>query len=64
MNPNVKATTIGVGAGIGTYVGDLVLYFSESISGVNFPDNIDGAITGLTVAVVGFLVYRFLPAST
>ena len=63
MNPNVKGGTIGIGAGIGTYAGDLILYISENITGTDFPSNVDSAIVGLTVALIGFLVYKFLPAS-
>ena len=62
MNPNVKGTVIGVGAGVATYVGDIVQWLIEMGAG-DMPDKIDGAITGLTVAVVSYLVYRFLPSS-
>lgn len=62
MNPNVKGLTIGVGTGVATYVGDIVLYLIEMGSG-DLPPNIDSAVTGLTVAVVGYLIYWFLPAS-
>lgn len=62
MNPNVKGSVIGVGAGVATYVADIVQWLIEVGAG-DMPDKIDGAITGLTVAVVGYLLYKFLPAS-
>lgn len=60
MNRTFKGTTIGVGAGVATYVGDIVQWLIELGAG-DMPDRIDGAITGLTVAIVGYLIYRFLP---
>ena len=63
MNSTIKGGTIGIGTGVGTYVGDLVLYLTEQWSGVDFPANVDSAIIGLTVAVAGFLIYKLLPAS-
>ncbi len=63
MNPNVKGSVIGVGAGVATYVGDIVQWLLEMGVG-DMPDKVDGAVTGLTVAVVSFLIYRFLPTAT
>lgn len=63
MNPNVKGSTIGVGSGLGSYLGDLILYGAEQATGIDFPANIDSAIIGLTVAIVGFLIYKILPAA-
>lgn len=60
MNRNFKATTIAAGTGVATYVGEIVQWLIEKAAG-DMPDNIDAAITGLTVAVVGWLLYKFLP---
>lgn len=63
MNPNAKATTIGVGAGVGAQVGAIGVYLIELLSKTDMPTEIDQAVIGIVTAVVGFLVYRFLPAS-
>jgi len=60
MNRTNKAVTIGIGTGISTYIGTLVHYIIESMTG-DLPTDVDGAIVGLTVAVAGFLLYRLLP---
>lgn len=61
MNRTAKATTIAAGTGVATYVGDIVQWLLEKGIG-DMPDNIDAAVTGLTVALVGYLLYKFLPA--
>lgn len=63
MNPTIKGLSIGSGAGIGTQLGELVLYLLESGMEKSFPDNIDAAIVGLVTAAAGFLMYRLLPSS-
>jgi hypothetical protein len=60
MNSNAKGLTIGITAGVATYVADIVQYLIEMGAG-DLPDKVDAAITGLTVAVVGYLIYKFLP---
>lgn len=60
MNRNAKAATIGGGGLVAVYVGDIVQYIVENMAG-DLPERIDQAVIGLTVAVVGYLLYKFLP---
>jgi len=63
MNPNVKATTIGIGSGLGAQVGAIAVYLIEVGTSVDMPTEIDQSIVGIVTAVVGFAIYKLLPAS-
>ena len=60
MNRNAKAATIGGSGLVAVYFGDIVQYVVESMAG-DLPERIDQAVIGLTVAVVGYLLYKLLP---
>lgn len=63
MGPNVKGSAIAGVAGAATYLGDIVPWGIEQLTGT-MPDRIEAAFAGLTVCVATYLIYRFLPAST
>lgn len=64
MNPNAKGTIIGIGGGLGAQVGAVAVYLIELTSQIDMPTEIDQSVIGIVTALVGFIVYRFLPPST
>lgn len=53
--PQPKVIAGAVGAGVGAATAELGIWIVESTAGIDIPSAIEGSITVLVVALVGFL---------
>lgn len=53
--PQPKVLAATAGAGVGAAVAELGTWIIESSSGIDIPGNVEGAITVIVVAAVGFI---------
>lgn len=61
--PTRKVLAGGVGAGLGQYLGDVVLYTIERLAG-DLPSNIDSAVVGIVAIACSIALAYLVPPAT